>query len=98
MPAYDECGIYDSKCRKGKCDHPNRQNRESRAWDYPSRICAGCRHIKCVCVSAPKPEFTRADLNLIRAMCMNANPQFPECPMYPAWVPVYETATALLRG
>lgn len=47
--------------------------------------------------NVPAPAFTRDDLNLIRAMCLTANPRYPEHDMYPAWVPVYETATALLR-
>jgi hypothetical protein len=37
-------------------------------------------------------EFTKDDLRLIMAMCRTSNPQYPDKPMYPSWIPVFEKA------
>lgn len=43
-------------------------------------------------------DFTEDDLRLIMAMCRTSNPQFPERPMYPAWIPVFEKAEKMLEA
>jgi hypothetical protein len=40
-------------------------------------------------------EFTDADLDLICAMCLTANPWYPAQPMLPMWKSIYDKVMAI---